>query len=55
VKFRRRPEARTVGLLLQAEFKLVEIEPLLGYQFIVEADRSKFHCAGLKNPSVADL
>ena len=39
-----------MALLHPAE---IEIEPLLAYQFIVEADRSKFHCAGLKNPSVA--
>ena len=39
----------------QAEFKLVEIEPLLAYQFIVDADRSKFHCGGLSNPSVSEL
>lgn len=39
----------------QADFKLVEIEPLLAYQFTVDADRSKHHCGGLKNPSVADL
>src|SRR5690349_19830789 len=28
-----------------ADFKLVEIEPLLAFQFTVDTDRSNFHCA----------
>src|SRR6266849_5254596 len=39
----------------KADFQLVEIEPLLAYQFIVDADRSNFHCAALNNPSIATL
>lgn len=41
--------------LTNAEFKMVEIDPLLAYQFIVDADRSKHHCGGLNQPSIADL
>jgi len=37
-------------------FKLVEIDPLLAYQFHVELDRSTAACAGLaKNPSMDQL
>jgi|SRR5271155_245677 len=38
-----------------ADFKLIEIDPLLAFQFIVDSPRSNFHCGGLKNPTVADL
>jgi hypothetical protein len=38
-----------------AQFKLVEIDKLLAYQFIVDKVRSNHHCAALNNPSVADL
>jgi hypothetical protein len=38
-----------------AEFKLIEIDPLLAYQFIVDMPRSNHHCATLRNPTVADL
>jgi hypothetical protein len=37
------------------EFKLIEIAPLLAYQFIVDNNRSDHHCASLSNPSVDDL
>ncbi len=39
-----------------AEFKLVEIDPLLAYQFSVDTTRSDHHCSTLpKPPSIADL
>jgi hypothetical protein len=39
-----------------AEFKLVEIDPLLAFQFSVDTTRSDHHCAALpKPPGVADL
>jgi hypothetical protein len=38
------------------DFKLVEIEPLLAYQFTVDLTRSAHHCGQLpNNPPVADL
>ena len=41
--------------MLGASFKLVEIDPLLAYQFTVDADRSDQHCNGLENPSLDQL
>lgn len=39
-----------------AEFKMVEVDPLLAFQFHVDIDRSAHHCAGLSNPpSLAEL
>ena len=39
-----------------SEFALVEIDPLLAYQFHVDADRSSHHCNQLgQNPSVGEL
>jgi hypothetical protein len=39
-----------------AEFKLVEIDPLLTIHFMVDLERSRNRCAGLpQNPSVTDL
>jgi hypothetical protein len=38
-----------------ADFKLVEIDPLLAHQFTVDKPRSDHHCAALKSPTVADL
>jgi hypothetical protein len=33
-----------------ATFNLIEIDPLLAYQFHIGLDRSDFHCAKLSNP-----
>jgi hypothetical protein len=39
-----------------AKFKLVEIDPLLTFHFMVDLERSADHCVALpQNPSVADL
>jgi hypothetical protein len=40
---------------VSAEFKLVEIDPLLAYQFIVDTARSSHHCGILNNPTVGEL
>jgi hypothetical protein len=48
--------AELVASLPGAEFKLVEIDPLLTAQFSVDLERSAEQCAALpQNPSVADL
>lgn len=36
-------------------FQLVEIDPLLAYQFTVDTARSAHHCQGLNNPTVAQM
>ncbi len=38
-----------------ALFKLVEIAPLLAFQFLIETNRSASHCGDVKNPSIADM
>jgi hypothetical protein len=35
-------------------FQMVEIDPLLAFQFTVDLDRSKHHCKGLSNPPTPD-
>lgn len=35
-------------------FQLVEIDPLLAFQFTVDLDRSTHHCRGLSNPPTPD-
>jgi hypothetical protein len=40
---------------VNAEFKMVEIDPLLAYQFFVDIDRSDALCSGLTTLSVIDL
>ena len=48
--------AQFVALLPGAEFKLVEIDPLLTIHFMVDLERSTNHCGALpQNASVADL
>jgi hypothetical protein len=37
-----------------AEVKLIEIEPLLAYQFVVDTHRSQHHCAQLSHPPTLD-
>lgn len=32
-------------------FRLIEIEPLLAYQFAIDADRSNHHCKAFSNPA----
>ena len=39
----------------KAEFKMVEIDPLLAYDLLFDEDRSKHHCGKLNKPSIADL
>lgn len=47
---------RGVQMWPGATFQLIEIEPLLAYQFHVDTARSAHHCGGLANPpSVDDL
>src|SRR5574341_905901 len=41
--------------MLGATFKLVQIDPLLAYQFTVDTDRSNHHCNALNNPPVDQL
>ena len=38
------------GPLQGCEFKLVELDPLLAYQFTVNDGRSQHHCGGLSRP-----
>ena len=38
-----------------AEFKMVEIDPLLAHDFLFDEDRSKHHCGKLNRPSIVDL
>jgi hypothetical protein len=38
-----------------AIFQLVEIDPLLAYQFSVDTDRSAHHCSALNSPTIAEL
>ena len=48
--------ARFLALLPEAEFKLVEIDPLLTIHFMVDLKRSNDRCGALpQNPGVADL
>ena len=48
--------AQFVASLPGAEFKLVEIDPLLTIHFMVDLKRSSDHCGALpQNPSLADL
>jgi hypothetical protein len=45
-----------LAMMPGAEFKLVEIDPLLTIHFMVDLERSGKRCAGLpQNPSIADL
>ncbi len=37
-----------------ASFQMVEIDPLLAFQFTVDVDRSKHHCKGLSSPPTPD-
>lgn len=37
-----------------AEFKMVEIDPLLAFQFVVSTERSAHHCASLVKPPTLD-
>jgi hypothetical protein len=47
---------RSLAALPGAEFKLVEIDPVLTIHFMVDLERSKDRCGALpQNPSVADL
>ena len=42
--------AETLANCKNPAFKMVEIDPLLAYQFTVDSDRSKQHCGGLATP-----
>lgn len=48
-------QASPAPWMLGASFKLVEIEPLLAYQFTVDTDRSHHHCNALNNPPLDQL
>jgi hypothetical protein len=48
--------AQFIASLPGAEFKLVEIDPLLTFHYMVDLDRSTNRCSALpQNPSLADL
>jgi hypothetical protein len=40
--------------MLGATVQLVEIDPLLAFQFTIDDDRSNHHCSGLSNPPTLD-
>jgi hypothetical protein len=42
------------GIFQGAEFKMIEIDPLLAFQFVVSTERSSHHCSALQNPPIAD-
>lgn len=52
------PWAQSVfqGPWVNATFQMVEIDPLLAYQFTIDSVRSNHHCSGLSNPpTVSEL
>jgi hypothetical protein len=42
------------GPYLGATFQMIEIEPLLAFQFAVDLDRSRHHCGALSKPPTLD-
>jgi hypothetical protein len=44
----------SMGGFKNPEFKLIEIEPLLAYQFSIDEDRSGYHCNQLASPPTMD-
>ena len=48
--------AQFVASMSASEFKMVEIEPLLTFHYMVDLERSSEHCKAIReNPDVADL
>lgn len=45
---------RPIHSLRQSTFQMVEIEPLLAFQFVVDTDRSTHHCHNLSSPPTLD-
>lgn len=48
------PAFQNPGGLHNASFQMVEIDPLLAYQFTVDVSRSEHHCKAFSNPPTMD-